>query len=174
MNDNELHLSGGYFPKIKTGSKKPFKLIWLLYIVLFAYMFYALYPLVWLAFSSLKTNNEFLTSPWGIPSNPQWKNYIDAWSIGKVGQYFFNSIFVSLTSVVLAVLFSSMAAFALTRMRWKFQDTTLTIFLSGIMIPGHAILVSLFSIIKGLGIYNTYFNYNIGDSNYYKLSLDVE
>lgn len=156
MNDASVSMTKNLNIKQDISNKKPLRFIWLLYVLLIIYMFYALYPLVWLAFSSLKTNNEFLTSPWSIPADPQWHNYVDAWSIGKVGQYFFNSVFVTVIAVILAVLFSAMAAFALTRMRWRFKSQVLTLFLSGIMIPGHAILVSLFTIVKTLGLYNSY------------------
>ena len=60
-------------------------------------------PLAWMLISSVKNNTEFLSSPWSLPDKIHWENYAYAVKYG-VGQYFFNSIIVTVGTVIMTVL----------------------------------------------------------------------
>lgn len=118
----------------------------LLYSVLSIFAVFQIYPLVWLFFFSLKSNSEiFGSSPFSLPSDPQWGNYTNAWTNGNINLYFFNSVWITVTAVVLTVLFASFAAFAITRMNWKYNKIVLLLFMVGYMIPIHSTIIPLFS-----------------------------
>ncbi|MRH41926.1 ABC transporter permease subunit [Aquibacillus halophilus] len=141
----------------------------LLYLVLVLVAIFQIYPLIWLFFFSLKTNAEvFGTSPFALPSDPQWGNYVKAWVDGGVGSYFFNSVFVTVTAVILTILFASFVTFAITRMEWKLNKLALGLFMVGLMVPIHSALIPLFSffldinlIDHPLSIILTYTAYNL-------------
>jgi len=115
-----------------------------------------LYPLLWLFFNSLKTDNELFNNPWSIISSMQFINYVTAWTSGKIGISFFNSVVVSLSSVGITIVISAMAAFALKRFKWKYSGLAMGIFLVGIMIPIHSTLIPLFLVFNRIGILDQY------------------
>lgn len=125
------------------------------YIVMIAFTILCLYPIIWLFINSFKTNKELFADPWGLPSSLSLKNYIDAFVEGKIGMYFVNSAFIAVCVLVFGILLSSMAAYAITRMKWKLSKLTLNIFLLGLMIPIYASIVPLFSIFNALKLLNT-------------------
>lgn len=128
-----------------------------LYAFLGAVTVVQVYPIIWMFFFSLKDNDEiFGGNIAGLPNNWLFSNYASAWVKGNIGQYFINTLIVTMGTIVLTVLFSAMAAYAISRMKWKWQKTALTIFLMGMMIPIHAALLPLFLTYVKAGILNTY------------------
>lgn len=112
-----------------------------------------LFPLYWLIVSAFKDNSEIIGGTvWALPTRWRLDNFVDAWVSAKVSQYFFNSVIVTLVTLFFVLLFASMMAYALTRMRFKYNGVILFILLMGIMIPIHATLIPLFMILKNLGI----------------------
>ncbi|MED0661922.1 sugar ABC transporter permease [Geobacillus thermodenitrificans] len=116
------------------------------YAILIALALFQILPLVWLLFFSLKNNQEVFNTPLlSLPSPPRWENYVKVWVEGNIGQYFFNSVWITTVSVVLTVLLASFATFAITRMNWKWKHVVLGLFMVGLMIPIHSTLIPLFS-----------------------------
>jgi raffinose/stachyose/melibiose transport system permease protein len=114
-----------------------------------------LYPLIWLLMNGFKSNREFFLDPWSLPEKWLWQNYVSAWKAG-IGQYFLNSLFVSVVSVVIVVLFGSMAAYGLSRFRFKGANILLLIVLSGLMLAPQVSLISLYKMLQMIGLYNTH------------------
>jgi raffinose/stachyose/melibiose transport system permease protein len=120
-----------------------------LYIVLIIVALLQILPLIWLFIFSLKNNQEvFNMAPFAIPAQPHWENYLNAWTRGNIGSYFFNSVWVTGIALVFTVLLSSMVTFAMTRMKWKASSFVLGLFMVGMMIPVHSTLIPLFSIFQ--------------------------
>lgn len=158
-----------------------------LYFFLAVVAVFQIYPLIWLFMFSLKDNQEiFGESPFSLPNNPRWENYIKAWQ-GDIGTYFLNSIWITLVAILLTVLFASMATFAITRMRWKLSGLVLGLFMVGLMIPIHSALIPLFNmyltvnlIDNPISIFITYTAYNLPITMmillgfYYTLPREIE
>lgn len=126
-------------------------------LILFSYAVIQVYPFIWLVFSSLKTNSElFGENIMGLPNNFLWVNYKDAFFGGQVGLYLFNSTLVTVLTIVITLLISCMAAYAISRLRWKLSKAAMTFFLLGLMIPIHATLLPLFITFRDAKILNTY------------------
>ncbi|WP_334073185.1 MULTISPECIES: carbohydrate ABC transporter permease [Paenibacillus] len=118
-----------------------------------------IYPLIWLAFFSLKDNSEIFSGDVaGFPKKLLWSNYAKALSDGNVMNYFNNSVLVTAASIILVLILSSMAAYAITRMNWKLNNLTMTLILLGMMVPIHAALLPLFMVLKNLHLLNTYWS----------------
>lgn len=129
----------------------------LLYAFLIAFAVIQIYPFLWLVFFSLKSNSEiFGGNIAGLPENFLWQNYKTALINGKVGLYFMNSVFVTAATIVITSLVSGMAAYAIDRMKWKFNKAMLVIFLMGLMIPIHATLLPLFMFFSKIKQLNSY------------------
>lgn len=116
-----------------------------------------IYPLIWLAFFSLKDNSEIFSGDVaGLPKHFLWSNYTKALSEGHILTYFFNSVLVTAVSILLVLILSAMTGYAITRMNWKLSNLTMTIILLGMMVPIHAALLPLFMVLKNAGLLNTY------------------
>jgi raffinose/stachyose/melibiose transport system permease protein len=116
-----------------------------------------LYPLIWLVLVSFKNNAEiFGGNVLGIPKVWRISNYKEALVSAKVGVYFLNSFIVTAVTIIISDILIATAAYAIMRMRWKFSQLILTIFLLGMMVPIHSTLLPLFIILKRLHILNSY------------------
>ncbi|WP_425431948.1 carbohydrate ABC transporter permease [Gracilibacillus ureilyticus] len=116
-----------------------------LYIALIIVAVFQIYPLIWLFLFSLKSNAEvFGLSPFALPQDPKWENYIRVWTDGNIDLYFFNSVWITVSSVLLTVLLASFVTFAITRMNWKMNKLVLGLFMVGLMVPIHSALIPLF------------------------------
>ncbi len=134
---------------------KPSRLI--IYIALIVWAFVNLFPLYWLATFSLKDNVEiFGGNIAGLPHRWLFSNYENALIGGKVGLYLLNSTIVTVVTIAVTCLFSLMASYALTRMRWRGQKVMLQFFLLGLMIPIHAALLPLFLVLSRAGLISSY------------------
>ncbi|SDS61322.1 raffinose/stachyose/melibiose transport system permease protein [Paenibacillaceae bacterium GAS479] len=115
-----------------------------------------LYPLLWLILYSFKTNEEILDgSFFALPQNPRFANYTEAYEAGNYLQYLFNSVFVTVITMVVVIILASMTAYAISRFRWKLAPVALLVFLLGLMIPMQATLLPLMTMFSKIDILNT-------------------
>ena len=108
-------------------------------------------PMLFTILSSLKTKLEIFTSPFGMPKVIQWGNYIQAWKDANMSAYFMNSLIQSGATVILTSIVATMAAYAFARFEFKLNKFLVVLFLLGMMVPIHTILVPISYII---GIFN--------------------
>ena len=101
-------------------------------------------PLLWILMSSLKPNASFKSSPWSFPDTLMLENFVFAWTKGHLGRATLNSFIVSTTTLIISLVIGSMAAFAISKLRWKYSKLVLTYFMIGMMIPIHCVLFSLY------------------------------
>ncbi len=112
-------------------------------------------PLLWVLITSLKDDSTLMLSPWAMPESIVWGNYEFAWTKGHLGTAMLNSLIVCTTTLVVSMLFGSMAAFAIAKLRWKLSKLTMYYFLIGMMIPIHTILIPLFVQFSGWKMSNS-------------------
>lgn len=86
-----------------------------------------------------------------------WKieNYRNALMGGDVLTYLLNSIWISMAVIFLSTILIAMAAYAISRMKWKLSGVVYWIFMAGLTIPIHATLLPLFILFKTMGVLNT-------------------
>lgn len=111
-------------------------------------------PMVFTIISSFKNNTEIFGSPFSLPKKFLLSNYVEAWKGANMSTYFFNSIFISFATVVILVIVSSMAAYALSRFKLRFGKGLMVFFLAGMMIPIHTILVPVAYVIGAFNLKN--------------------
>jgi len=86
-----------------------------------------------------------------------FQNYLDAWKAAPFSRYYFNTIFVSLTTTVLEIIFASMAAFAFAKLNFFGKNIIFLLFLSTMMVPGEVLLVPNYITLAKLGWLDTYY-----------------
>lgn len=114
-----------------------------------------LFPLYWLFTSSLKNSADVLKMPpdWW-PRTITFANYADVFSNQPALRWTFNSIFVAGVSTILVIVASSMAAYAFSKLHFKFRNIIFIIFISSLMVPKEVMIVPLFRIIQDFGMVN--------------------
>lgn len=115
-----------------------------------------IFPMIWLLYSSFKTDQEIFFSPWALPEAMQFDNFQRAWVSANIGGYFANSLIVVIPGVVLTVMLSAMAAYILARFPFPGSRFLYYYFMSGMLFPVFLALVPLFFLVKDLGMLNTY------------------
>lgn len=120
------------------------------YLFLSSIAFSVLYPLVWVLMSSIKSEKDFFTNPWGFPVSFHWETYASVLSEYGLHWNLLNSLLLATVTTMIVVLISTMAAYGIMRLKWKGNMAILGLFLLGIMIPGHATLIPLYINMQGL------------------------
>jgi alpha-1,4-digalacturonate transport system permease protein len=84
-----------------------------------------------------------------------WNNYTDLFQKFTFGTYLWNSVFITVVATLLTLLFNSMAAFALSKYRFKGQKAVFLLIIATLMIPPTIILVPVFLVINQVGLLNS-------------------
>lgn len=83
-----------------------------------------------------------------------WSNYTDLFGKFTFGVYLWNSVFITVVATLLTLLINSMAAFALSKYRFKGQKPVFLLIIATLMIPPTIILVPVFLVINEVGLLN--------------------
>jgi raffinose/stachyose/melibiose transport system permease protein len=128
------------------------------HIILLAYLIAILYPFLFVLFSSLKSDNqEIASNPFGFPSSFHFENYVEAWVNAKISVYFLNSLYIATLCSIATIIISAMAAFAISRMRYlKLSKGMFQFILIGMLIPGNALLLPIYIMLKKATILGTH------------------
>lgn len=130
---------------------------YVLYAVLICLVGFQIYPIVWLILSSFKSSIELTTKPFAFPTTFHFGNYASVIVEGTIFRYINNTAIVTITSILLILILSALAGFALSKMDMKFNKKLRVFFTLGIMIPVQITLIPLFSMYKNMGLLNSYF-----------------
>jgi multiple sugar transport system permease protein len=116
-----------------------------------------LFPIIWMFFVSLKPEGTAASSPldWFAPPYTIG-NYVDIILGSDVFLWIWNSFIVGFLTTVLTLLLTSMAAFAFSKMRFRYRKALYLFFLAGLMVPGEAMIIPLYEIIGSMGLLDTY------------------
>ncbi len=133
-----------------------------LFLVLAIISFFYIVPLTWVVASAIRPASSLyeyanpLTWRTFIPSEVTMDNFIHIFANLKFGRAIFNSLFVSISTIIITVFVASMAGFALAKFEFKGKAIVFTIVLVTFMIPFESIVIPLYVLIKQIGIENTY------------------
>jgi raffinose/stachyose/melibiose transport system permease protein len=136
-------------------NKKRFSL-WEIPIAFFVILVFAIsaVPFLWVLVSSVKTNREILTFSFRFTNGVHWQNYANAFKIAPIARYFGNSIFVTFFGILINLLVMSMSAYVIARFDFKLKTFFRILFSMGLLIPGAALLLPLYTTVKAVGLYN--------------------
>ena len=120
--------------------------------------FLSLFPFLWLTSTALKGMDEniFQYPPYFLPRDLTFANFIQVWKQIPFLTYFFNSFIVAAFTVILNLVFSSLAAYPLSRMEFKGKKVVFSLILSTIMIPFQAIMLPVYLIVLKLHMVDSY------------------
>ena len=126
------------------------------YIVSFFAIAFTLLPITWLFMLSIKSKGETFTKPPKWIFDPTINNYIKLWDNDLFKDTFFNSIYITIISIILSVTIALFAAYALKIYKIKFKTAFMQWLLLAYMLPEFLFVLPMFTIYQTLGIYDTY------------------
>jgi N-acetylglucosamine transport system permease protein len=112
-------------------------------------------PFLWVVLSSFKTTKEILASPFSLPANWRFDNYVHAWTDAGIRQFFLNTIVVVGVALVLVMTLGSMCAYVLARFVFPGVRAIYYLMLAGLTFPIFLAIVPLFFILKNAHLLNT-------------------
>ncbi|WP_153464010.1 carbohydrate ABC transporter permease [Sediminibacillus terrae] len=114
-------------------------------------------PIIWMLLVSLKPNGYSTTNPldWFLPPFT-FTNYIDIVVDSLILRWLFNSFLVATITTILTLILTSLAAFAISQMKFRYKNFIFIFFLLGLMIPGEATIIPLYEIVKNLNMLDSY------------------
>ena len=141
--------------KITEKTKARSRLVMHVFLILFGLIM--LYPLVWLAVSSLKPSNIIFSDTSIIPRHFEWENYSRGWAgvAAPFKTFFKNSFVIATLAVVGNVLSCSFVAYAFARLDFAFKKTLFALMMMTIMLPVHASLIPQYILFNWFGWINT-------------------
>ena len=114
-------------------------------------------PFVFITLTAFKTRPDLLrTGSFGLPTVLAWENFATAWDKANLSTTALNSAIITFTTVPIGLFISALAAYALTRMRFRWQKTLFLLVAVGTMIPVQVALGPLFRLVLNLGLLNKY------------------
>ena len=133
-----------------------------IYIILLPLAIFMLFPLVFIFCHAFKPATElFAFPPKFYVVNPTLDNFSMMFKSAAnsgipMSKYVFNSIFVTFIVCFAGIIISTMAAFALSKMKFKLRDTIFGINQSALMFVAAAVLIPRYLIISGVGMVDTF------------------
>ncbi len=113
------------------------------------------FPLAWIFYESLKTNQEFFQDVWKLPNDPVWENYADAWNEYRIGQAMLNTMYYVGVSLVIGTFLTAINAYVLTRMQFKGRTVMWGLIMLSLFLPGINALVPQYVLMRDMGLTNS-------------------
>jgi len=113
-------------------------------------------PFLWVLLTSLKGPHDaiYAVPPQFVPNDPTLANFIRVWNQLPVGHFFLNSILVAVGTVVLNLLFTSLAAYPLAKMKFRGRDVIFYLLLATFIVPPQ--LTSIPSFVLAVNVFHYY------------------
>lgn len=127
--------------------------------ILIVFSLTCIFPIVWMIYSSLKEKRAFNADIIGLPKEPTLVNYtrILTNTDYHLAESMFNSVRTTFLSILLIVLFSFIVGYILARVRFKLNRVLYVMFLMGMLIPIHSLLVPIYVVFRNCGMSNKWF-----------------
>jgi multiple sugar transport system permease protein len=125
------------------------------------------FPVLWIIMTAFKTRTDALATPPKFFFTPTFDNFVSVfWRISQqgneaistgMGLYFFNSVFVAASGVLLALIVGTLAAYGFSRYPLKGNDTYLFVILTTRMLPPIIVIIPIFLMFRLTGLSGSYY-----------------
>jgi multiple sugar transport system permease protein len=137
----------------------------LFYVFLVIFVFVSVFPLLWVFKMSIVTKTElYATPPTLLPQNLSGAEWAQVLGDSTFQRALINSSIIAGVTTVICLFFGSIAAYAISRLRFRFKSTVMTLILAISFFPAVAIIAPLFIQYTQLGLINTYASVIITDT----------
>lgn len=115
----------------------------------------SLYPVFFMLITAIKSKEEYVFNKFGFPKALALNNFFEVFIGKNFGQWFVNSIVLSIGSVILSLALAILASYALARYQFKIRDTILNFIISLMVIPPVIMVVPLFVFMSKIKLINS-------------------
>ena len=115
-----------------------------IYVVLITLAISIIIPIGWVFLASLKQPKEFFMNPWKLPESFYFENFVHAFKEAKMGEYFLNSVIVTVLGITILLVTALPASYALARFDFKFKKAINATFMAGLFINVNYIVIPIF------------------------------
>lgn len=129
----------------------------LLNILMLIFSATCLFPIFWIFFASMKSQQEFMLSSMALPKSINFQNYIDVFQMTNMLTYIWNSLRNTVLTLAVIVITVFPAAYVLARRKFKGRNLIYNYFIIGMLIPVHALLVPMYIQFRQAGIDNQWY-----------------
>ena len=129
---------------------------WLVYAILMVFLVAALLPFIGIILTAFKTTTELANSPFSLPTEWRWQNFVEAWNGARFGDYFISSLIVVVPVVLISTVLSAMSGFGFGMFRFRGDNLLLLVILLGLMVPFEAVIIPLWQLMGDLHLRDTY------------------
>jgi raffinose/stachyose/melibiose transport system permease protein len=130
----------------------------IIYTILTIFLIISVMPIVWFVLAGLKETSELNENPFSLPTAITFQNIIDAWTIGKMGDYFMNSVIVAVPRVFFVIVLSALAGYAFAKLKFPGREPLFYLMLFGMMVPFQAMIIPLYYTMQNLNLINSYWS----------------
>ncbi|AVM69779.1 sugar ABC transporter ATP-binding protein [Lachnospiraceae bacterium oral taxon 500] len=128
------------------------------YIIMTIVSLIVILPYLWMLSTSLKTPSKiFVSPPQWIPDPVRFENFIDLFTNGSYGLYLWNSFKVAFLTTVGTVIVSTLAGYALAKIKFPGRNFFFILFLSAMMLPVEVITIPTFLGLAKFNLTNSHF-----------------
>ncbi|MDP9380683.1 MAG: carbohydrate ABC transporter permease [Chloroflexota bacterium] len=114
-----------------------------------------LYPLLLIVSTAVKDPLDVTADPFALFTSVNLQNFVDAWTLGGFGGYFWNTLVITAFTLLGTISLSVLAGYALARLYFPGRNIVFLIFMTGLMFPFFSVMIPLFYELRDLGLLGT-------------------
>lgn len=114
-----------------------------------------IYPFLWMVSAGFKTNQEIFGGLTLIPADPQPENFSRAWTDARIGEYFLNTVIVTVGSILIVLISVSMIGYVLGRYQFPGKKAIIIAFAVTVFLPEGYTIIPVFELVNKLGLANS-------------------
>ncbi len=115
-----------------------------------------IFPFLWMVSAGFKSVTEIFGEPNLIPRVWRWQNFVEVFTHQPFARQYFNSLYIALSVTALTLVISSLAGYALARMRFAGAGLLMLFLVSALMVPEEVTIIPNFFLIKWMGLMDTH------------------
>lgn len=118
-----------------------------------------LYPIIWMFFSTFKTNAEIFGSTKLLPSSFSLQSYIDGWTVnGRItyATFFLNSFKMTIITTLLTVFSCSVVAYGFARFKFPGKKIFFGILITTMMLPDSVLIIAKYSLFNSMKLLDSF------------------
>ncbi len=130
-----------------------------IYVALISLAISIVIPIAWVFMASVKRNSEFLggdVNPFDLPKQFYYQNFIVAFEQARMGEFFLNTVIVTVLALILLLILALPAAYVLSRFKFRGKNFLNLGFMAGLFINVNYIVIPIYLMLsdanKALGV----------------------
>jgi ABC-type glycerol-3-phosphate transport system permease component len=130
-------------------------------VLMFFLVVLSLFPVFFMVNTALKSKEDYIDNRFGFPEAIAWDNFSEVFLGKNFSQWFINSTILTVVSVAFSLVIALLAAFALSRYKFKMREGILKFIISLMMVPPVIMIIPLFIFMSRTHLTNSYIGINI-------------